>query len=187
VSEWVVWVPVALLALALAALGAAVVRDRSRRSEELAAAYVVLAGLEERLGELERRSDRLAPAAEVASPAPGRALSPDAWPLESPAVTQDEAYLVTRIDEPAQPERATDHRIDGSLFADLVLRESMVKGVSLAYGLGRALSPESRNRIRFLMRQEVKRSRKQRRADLRAARRHVAAVRRAEQAREDAA
>ena len=62
-----------------------------------------------------------------------------------------------------------DHRIDGSLFADLVLRESVVKGISLAYGVRRALSPETRNRIRFLMRQEVRRSRKQRRADLRAA------------------
>ena len=98
--------------------------------------------------------------------------------------TSSGAVVITRIDE---PEPAADHRIDGSLFADLVLRESLVKGVSLAYGIGRALSPETRNRIRFLMRQEVKRARKQRRADLRAARRHLADHQRAGVRGEDAA
>ena len=65
------------------------------------------------------------------------------------------------------------------LFADIVLRETVVQTASLFHGVRRALSPENRNRIRFEMRREVKRSRKQRRADLRAARREWEARQRA--------
>ena len=50
---------------------------------------------------------------------------------------------------------------------------------SLFHGLRRALAPETRNRIRFHMRQEVKRSRKQRRTELREVRREWAARQRA--------
>ncbi|MCW2795677.1 hypothetical protein, partial [Nocardioides sp.] len=70
--------------------------------------------------------------------------------------------------------------VDGPLFADLVLRETVVQAASLARGLRRALAPEMRNRIRFEMRREVKRSRKQRRADLKAARREWEARQRAD-------
>jgi hypothetical protein len=162
VSEWVVWVPVALLALGFGWLAAALLRDRSQVRDQLASAYALVAVLEERILALEE--------ARSAAPAAGS-------PNESPT------YVVSRIAEPSSADRTpsadVDRRIEGSLFADLVLRESMVKGISLAYGVGRALSPETRNRIRFLMRQEVKRSRKQRRIDLRAARRHLADLQRA--------
>ena len=47
-----------------------------------------------------------------------------------------------------------------------MLRESLVKAASLGYGVRRALAPETRNRIRFEMKREVKRSRRQRRAEL---------------------
>ncbi len=56
-----------------------------------------------------------------------------------------------------------------------MLRESVVQAASLVAGLRRALAPETRNRIRFEMRQEVKRARRQRRADLRQARRELEA------------
>lgn len=49
------------------------------------------------------------------------------------------------------------------------LGEPLVRTVSLLHGLRRALSAESRNRIRFAMRQEVRRARKQRRRDMKAA------------------
>jgi hypothetical protein len=52
-----------------------------------------------------------------------------------------------------------------------VLVEPVVRLAAVAYGARQALSPESRNRIRFAMRQELKRARKQRRRDLREARR----------------
>jgi hypothetical protein len=64
-------------------------------------------------------------------------------------------------------------------FADIVLRETVIRSASLFHGVRRALSPESRNRIRFEMRREVKRSRKQRRADIREARREWEARQRA--------
>ncbi len=56
-----------------------------------------------------------------------------------------------------------------------MLKETVVQTASLFHGLRRALAPETRNRIRFHMRQEVKRSRKQRRAELREVRREWAA------------
>ncbi|WP_248581383.1 hypothetical protein [Nocardioides sp. InS609-2] len=82
--------------------------------------------------------------------------------------------------------------IEGRLFADLVLRESVVKAASWAHGVRRALSPENRNRIRFEMGREVKRARKSRRAEiqeaLRAHRaRERAAGTEADQGSEDAA
>ncbi|GAB2981376.1 hypothetical protein [Nocardioides montaniterrae] len=59
------------------------------------------------------------------------------------------------------------------VFIDTVLRESLVRTASLAAGLRHALAPEVRNRIRFEMKREVKRSRKQRKADDRMARREL--------------
>ena len=55
----------------------------------------------------------------------------------------------------------------------------MVKAASLAHGVRRALAPETRNRIRFEVRREIRRARKQRRADLREARRDWEARQRA--------
>jgi hypothetical protein len=45
----------------------------------------------------------------------------------------------------------------------VAVTESVVKVAALAHGVRRALSPQSRNRIRFEMRREVKRSRRERR------------------------
>ena len=92
--------------------------------------------------------------------------------LAGPArpTTDDSEYVITHLGEderdPVEPAR-----IETALFADLVLRESVVKMAGLAHGLRRALDPETRNRIRFEMRREVRRARKQRRADARQARR----------------
>ena len=69
--------------------------------------------------------------------------------------------------------------VDAPAFADIVLKETVVKAASLAHGVRRGLAPATRNRIRFEMRQEVRRSRKQRRADLKAAQRDLRARQRA--------
>jgi len=74
----------------------------------------------------------------------------------------------TGAERPPQP---TMQRIDGRLFADLVLRETVVKAASLTHGVRRALSPEVVWRVRGEVRRELKRVRKQRRADLKLARR----------------
>src|SRR5918998_37008 len=85
-------------------------------------------------------------------------------------------FVITQLGpETAQPVPAVEAR----LFGDIVLRETVVQAASLFHGLRRALSPESRNRIGFEMRREVRRSRKQRRADLREARREWEARQRA--------
>ncbi len=81
--------------------------------------------------------------------------------------------------EPHPPDRTPAPTVPGPLFADLVLREGVVQAASLAAGLRRALAPQARHRIRFEMRREVKRARKQRRADLRQARREYEARQRA--------
>ena len=97
-------------------------------------------------------------------------------------------YVITQVGErvlPAQPEPAPT--VSAPVFADIVARETVVQTASLVHGLRRALSPETRNRIRFHMRQEVKRSRKQRRTELREVRREWAARQRAAMAADDAA
>jgi hypothetical protein len=93
-----------------------------------------------------------------------------------------QSYVITHVgdDQPDAAGPPVVGRIDGRLFADIVARESAIKAVGLAHGLRRALAPEVRNRIRFEMRREVLRARKQRRADLKAALREFRARERAD-------
>jgi hypothetical protein len=91
-----------------------------------------------------------------------------------------QSYVITHLGD-AEPETTpVVGRIDGKLFADIVARESVIKAAGLVHGMRRALAPESRNRIRFEMSREVKRARKQRRADLKAALREFRARERAD-------
>ncbi len=137
----------ALLALVLVAV---LLRGRQRTERELEVARTELASLRARMIEVEQR-------------------------VSAPAVPAPEAaeYLITQVGEArsrhaAVPEGA---RIDRALFADLVLRESVVRAASIAHGLRTALAPETRNRIRFEMRREVRRARKVRRSEVKEARR----------------
>lgn len=113
---------------------------------------------------------------------------------QDPSPTADDRadYVITRFGDPADPDDAENsdaldqHRrevevrsLPRGVFADLLLRETAVRAVGVSAGLRRALAPETRNRIRFEMKQEVKRSRKQRKADLRIARREWEARQRA--------
>jgi hypothetical protein len=97
------------------------------------------------------------------------------------APRDSQSYVITHVgdDHPDAAAAPTVGRIDGKLFADIVARESAIKVVGLAHGLHRALAPEVRNRIRFEMKREVLRARKQRRADLKAALREFRARERA--------
>jgi hypothetical protein len=116
-----------------------------------------LADLRDRLGRLEQR--------------PARAASSPAAPAPVEFVITD---LGTRRDPDPEPAR-----LDRAAFADVVLKETVVKAASLAHGVRRGLAPATRNRIRFEMKQEVRRARKQRRADLKAAQRDLHARQRA--------
>jgi hypothetical protein len=95
-----------------------------------------------------------------------------------PRQVDDTEYVITDLGLPdpgfetgaERPPQPTMQRIDGKLFADLVLRETVVKAASLTHGVRRALSPEVVWRVRGEVRRELKRVRKQRKADLKVAR-----------------
>lgn len=143
-TDWIVLATAGLLALVALGLAAALLRARSASARSLAEARAETAALHERLDRLER--ERRDP------------------------VRDERPVVITRLgeDEPTAPPVPM---IEGRLFADLVLRESVVQAASLAHGVRRALAPETRNRVRFEMRRELKRARKQRKANLREAKR----------------
>ena len=110
----------------------------------------------------------------------------DHWgSLDEPRPASEPDYVITRVGE-LEPEPEPVATVAAPVFADIVLRETVVQTASLLHGLRRALAPETRNRIRFQMRQEVKRSRKQRRTELREVRREWAARQRAAMAPDNA-
>ena len=117
-----------------------------------------VARLQQRLDELDHQPGDV-PAAATRVPSPVEFVITDLGREEPP---------------PDQPVR-----LDGPAFADIVVKETVVKAASFARGVRRGLAPATRNRIRFEMKQEVRRARKQRRADLKAARRDLHARQRA--------
>ncbi|GAB6985929.1 hypothetical protein [Nocardioides pyridinolyticus] len=159
-QDWIVPVVAVGPALVALALGAALLRARSRTDRELAAARAETAALRTQLDELERRVAR-----------PERTIRSE--------TDAEVGYVITDLGT-AEPEPQPAPRGAGAPFADLVLRETAVKAVSLAHGVRRALDAESRNRIRFEMKREVRRARKERKADTREAVRERQARQRAE-------
>ncbi len=159
VTTTVAAVLLVLLVAVLSVLSVAAVRGRRHLGQRLAGAEQSVEALRAQVTAIERRlSQGDHPSSTVAQPAPG--------------------YLITGLDPGADaPEPGPELQrlpagvVPAPLFADLVLRESVVQAASLAAGVRRALAPETRNRVRFQMRQEVKRARRQRRVELREARR----------------
>jgi hypothetical protein len=70
---------------------------------------------------------------------------------------------------------ADERPVSDRIVLSATLGEPLVKAAAFTFGVRRALSPESRNRIRFAMRREVRRSRKQRKQEMRAAWRRMRA------------
>lgn len=149
---------VALLALVLAVV---LILGRRRTERELKAARTELDSL---------RAQMAAIAEQLARPGPATSTKPDRA-----------EYVITHVGDelPGNDRPPAEVRIDRALFADLVLRETVVRTASLAHGLRTALAPETRNRIRFEMKREVRRARKVRRAQLKEARREWEARQRA--------
>lgn len=144
-SEW--WMPALAAATALACLAAVLVLVRAHRRtrSELREALREQRDLRARLERLDAVGAR------------GSAAPP-----ELPE------YVITDAgDAPAGPEDSdrAPGRMEGRLFADIVLRETLVKAASWGFGVRRALSPEQRNRLRFEVRRETRRTARQRRAD----------------------
>lgn len=152
---------VATAVLALVVLLAVLVsarRGRRRTEAALTASRAEIAALEERLDALVAQQA----AAPAASPAPRhRAGEPEFVITTAGAVREHQA---------AVPAPAT---VDARQFASAAVGESLVRLVSLGYGVRRALSAENRNRIAFEMRRERLRSRKDRRRELRDLRRRL--------------
>jgi hypothetical protein len=153
-QDWIVPAAAGALTLVALVLAVALLRARSRTERALAQALAEsqaeTALLRDQLAALERRLDR-------------------------PTATPEASFVITDLGLEQSPDVATDGAagapptISSALFADLVLRETVVKAASLAHGVRRALDPETRNRIRFEMKREVKRARKQRKVDTREA------------------
>ena len=161
---WWLLVGLAVVLVAVLTAGRVVVsvsRARRRLADELAASREELAVVQRRLDGLARRMP----------PAPS--------PPE---------FVITTAGAPDEPDERSDapavhQQLTARQFASVALGESLVTLASFGYGVRRALSPENRNRIAFEMRREVRRARKQRRRDLKEAKRHL----RAQSLDEDAA
>jgi hypothetical protein len=149
-----VWLAVGGLAVLSLVLLFTTVRARRAWARERAGAQADVSDLRARLEELERER-------------------------RTPTVATEAEFVITGLGSEAEPEPAPAAAVDGAAFADTVLRETVVKAASLAHGVRRGLAPAARNRIRFEMKQEVRRARRQRRADLKQAQRDLHARQRA--------
>ena len=142
------------LVVGVAAVLAVTVRDRRRLRTQLEAARADLDALRSRVELMGGADGRRRP-----RPPAGRASE----------------HVITSLHEPtasAAPVPASEvEPLTAGRFVSVALGESLVRLLSLGYGVRRAASAENRNRIRFEMRRELRRSRKQRRRDLKAARR----------------
>lgn len=134
-------VAMAVLAVVLAVLLRA---ERRRSRRELAEAVAECRALEARIDELSRRSQH------------------------HPVVDESADWVITWGDEDSKDDvpvlAVADQVVLSAAFG-----EPLVKVLALGHGLRRALSPESRNRIGFEMRREVRRTRKVRRREMRQA------------------
>jgi hypothetical protein len=159
------YVAAALAVLALGSVLSLVQLRRLRRDRDRALAELAATRAESR--ELTDRVEALA-----------RRVAPRDEPTEF-VITDIGAATGPVGTSPAGGRRQVEPYVDGRLFADIVLRESVVRAASLAHGVRRALRPETRHRIRFEMRREIKRARRQRRDDLKELRRELQARQRA--------
>lgn len=144
----------AVLLVVLLAVLVSTRRARRRTEAALAASRAEIAALQERLDAL--------------------AAPPPAPPVSRHRADEPEFVITTAGSRPAdEVEVSAPPAVDARQFASVAVGESLVRLVSLGYGVRRALSAENRNRIAFEVRREVRRSRKDRRRELRDLRRRL--------------
>jgi hypothetical protein len=131
-----------VLVLLLLGLLVVLLRLRAETRRELVSARAETAELRARLDDLD-------------APALG---SPAARSEPVPAPGEVSAFVITDAGADVPVEVVRER-----VVLSATLGEPLVKAVALGHGVRRALSAESRNRIRFEMRREVRRTRKQRR------------------------
>lgn len=149
-----------VVVLALGAGLVALVRGRRRVERRLTESLAEVQSLRERVDDLCRQMDRRS--------ASDSDTEPDR-PREFVITSLPDAVAARTLAVPGKPGAS----LSAGQFTTVALSESLVRVVAVGYGVRRALSPESRNRIRFAMRQEVRRSRRQRRRDLKEAKRQL--------------
>ncbi len=135
----------AVVALLLLGLLVVLLRSRAETRRRLAAAQDETAALRHRLDELAARLEQPAP---VAAPA-----------------ASDTAYVITDAGTTSVEPVVTDRLLLGPTVSATV-GEPLVKALALGHGVRRALSAESRHKIRFEMRRESRRTRKGRRREM---------------------
>ncbi|GGF36034.1 hypothetical protein GCM10011519_06930 [Marmoricola endophyticus] len=141
----------------------------------LAVAVLLLAGY---VVALHRRLAVATADTAVPESAPVQDQAPPRLPAEGTSAEVE--YLITRVGEPdLRDEEDQRPTVRDSVVLSATLGEPLVKVVALVHGLRRALSPANRNRIGFEVRQEVRRSRKVRRQEMRVAWREMKARERA--------
>ncbi|WP_310963269.1 hypothetical protein [Nocardioides terrisoli] len=145
----------ALALLAVAVLAVLLSTERRRTTRVLDASRM-------EQDELRSRVDQLARS--VASPTTEFVIT-DAGPLGDAAVDRARGLV------PGEPDPTVMNRV----VLSATVGEPLVRAVAFSHGLRRALSPASRNRIRFEIRREVRRARKQRRQEMREAWRRMRA------------
>ncbi len=143
----------AAVLLAFACVLVVVARERRRSRRQLDAALLETAELRLRLDQLSEQLARTS--AEMVR-------------------TDDPAYVIT--DAGAATPSVT---VSDGVVLSAAVGEPLVKVVAFAHGMRRALSAESRNKIWFEMRREVRRTRKQRRREMKEAWRRMQAEERA--------
>ena len=134
----------AAVVAAVALVLALVLRSRTISRRELAAA---LSAAQAETAELRRRLDALTDQLEHQS--------------SSMIRVDDPAYVITDAGTPPLEPNIADR-----VVLSATVGEPLVKVVAFGHGMRRALSAESRNRIWFEMRREVRRARKQRRREM---------------------
>ena len=90
----------------------------------------------------------------------------------SQAATEHADWVITRLGE-SEDDAVATRPVSDQLVLSAAFGEPLVKALAFGHGVRRALSAESRNRIRFEMRREVRRSRKMRRKEMKQAWRHM--------------
>ena len=148
----------AVALLLLASVLALALRSRTIARQELAAA---LSAARAETAELRHRLDALTEQLEHQS--------------SSMIRVDDPAYVITDAGAPLEP------NIANRVVLSATVGEPLVKFVAFGHGIRRALSAESRNRIGFEMRREVRRARKQRRREMKYAWRRMQSEDRAAQ------
>ena len=140
------YILIALAALAIGALGLMVLFSRRKYHALASEQSDQIAVLTQELTTLTHRLDR----------------------AEEAERSGDDAVLITEVgSDPPEP------TISNRLVLSATVGEPLVKSLAFAHGLRVALSPESRNRIRFEMKRETRRARKQRRQDMKTAYRQM--------------